>query len=117
MGMRRVDAERLECGESSPLCVVRKLKRRGLIPLANWYGTGSGSDLALCRQRLSSPPGRYRSLYRTVLRIRQRYQSSPHSKRSALLNTQLETAVSFSVCSALDFTSPLPTLSRAPRAA
>src|SRR6266508_1014312 len=42
--------------------------RRGLIPLANWYGTGSGSDLVLCRQRLPIPPGRYRSLYRTVLR-------------------------------------------------
>src|SRR5262249_48848238 len=37
----------------------------GWIRLANWYGTGSGSDLALCRRRLPSPPGRYRSLYRT----------------------------------------------------
>src|SRR5215475_8696149 len=55
--------------------------RRVLIPLANWYGTGSGSDLAPCGQRLPRPPGRYRSLYRTVLRIRQRYHDSPHSIR------------------------------------
>src|SRR5262245_23441415 len=48
--------------------------RRGLILLANWSGTGSGSDLAPCTQRLPRAPGRYRSLYRTVLRIRQRYQ-------------------------------------------
>jgi hypothetical protein len=63
------------------LAAVRfnKAKRRGLIPLENWYGTGSGSDLAPCRRRLPGPPGRYRSLYRTVLRIRQRYQSSRRS--------------------------------------
>src|SRR5262245_48521159 len=53
--------------------------RRGMIPLTNWYGTGSGSDLAPCRQQLPSLPGRYRSLYRTVLRIRQRYHKAPRS--------------------------------------
>src|SRR5215510_7305321 len=52
------------------------------IMLANWYGTGSGSDLAPCRQRLPSPPGRYRSLYRTVLRIRQWY---PERSRATAL--------------------------------
>ena len=40
-------------------------KRRVLIPPANWYGTGSASELAPCRQRLPRAPGRYRSLYRT----------------------------------------------------
>jgi len=52
-----------------------------MILLTNWYGTGSGSDLAPCTQRHPSPPGRYRSLYRTVLRIRQQYQHSRRSKR------------------------------------
>src|SRR5262245_19558514 len=54
------------------------------IPLANWYDRGSGSDLALCRQLLPSRPGRYRSLYRTVIRTRPlplpvpyRYPNSP----------------------------------------
>jgi hypothetical protein len=57
------------------------------IPLANWYGTGSGSDLAPCSQRLPSPPGRYRSLYRTVLRIRQRYRLEPLWQSIAQLAT------------------------------
>src|SRR5262245_2169752 len=52
------------------------LGRLRWVPLAKWYGTGSGSDLALCRKRLPSPPGRYRSLYRPVLRIRQRYSAT-----------------------------------------
>jgi hypothetical protein len=43
------------------------------LPLANWYGTGSGSDLAPSEAVAYKAPGRYRSLYRTVLRIRQRY--------------------------------------------
>ena len=48
--------------------------RRVLIPLANWYGTGSGSDLALCRRRLPSPPGRYRSLYHVRQDIRKLFE-------------------------------------------
>jgi len=37
--MQRVDAERLERGEPSPLCVVRKLKRRGLKALQTLRAT------------------------------------------------------------------------------
>jgi hypothetical protein len=49
------------------------------IPLANWYGTGSGSDLVDLEIVACKAPGRYRSLYRTVLRIRQQYPKPPRS--------------------------------------
>jgi len=48
-------------------------QRPQVIPLANWYGTGSGSDLVDSDVVAYKAPGRYRSLYRTILRIRQLY--------------------------------------------
>jgi hypothetical protein len=87
--LRRIDqqrasnSQRIPAGAYSPKAPIRRQSseiRHGCeasvnpILLANWYGTGSGSDLAPCTQRLPRAPGRYRSLYRTVLRIRQQDQ-------------------------------------------
>jgi hypothetical protein len=86
--LRRIDqqrasnSQRIPAGAYSPKAPIRRQSgeiRHGCeasvnpILLANWYGTESGGDLAPCTQRLPRAPGRYRSLYRTVLRIREQY--------------------------------------------
>jgi hypothetical protein len=45
-----------------------------VIPLANGTVQGAVATWRLREQLLPSPPGRYRSLYRTDLPIRQRYR-------------------------------------------
>jgi hypothetical protein len=87
--LRRIDqqrasnSQRIPAGAYSPKAPIRRQSgeiRHGCeasvnpILLANWYGTESGGDLAPCTQRLPRAPGRSRSLYRTVLRIRQQDQ-------------------------------------------
>jgi len=93
MGMQRIDAERRERLESSPLCVVWDLKRRGLIPLANSEnGTVQGA-VATWWTRKSAPTRRQVAIAPCTVPIRQRYQDSRRSICSALLNTQPETDV------------------------